>query len=43
MIGVTACVKANTLDECPGAYKDLEKVMEFQKDLVEVVDFEDNN
>lgn len=37
MHGVTAKVGPDTLDESPGAYKDIYEVMELQKDMVEVV------
>ena len=37
MQGVEARKDASVLDEIPGAYKDIEKVMENQKDLVEIV------
>lgn len=37
MQGITALVEAGTLDEAPGAYKNIEEVMELQSDLVEVV------
>jgi tRNA-splicing ligase RtcB len=37
MEGIVANVSENTLDESPMAYKDIFKVMEFQKDLVKVL------
>jgi len=36
-LGVVSTINKNTLDEADGAYKDIEKVMENQKDLVEIV------
>lgn len=38
MDGITAKVEKGTLDESPMAYKDIEKVMEQQSELVEIVD-----
>lgn len=35
--GVECRKDKNVLDEIPGAYKDIKKVMEYQKDLVEIV------
>lgn len=37
MEGITALVENGTLDESPSAYKDIFRVMELQKDLVEIV------
>jgi tRNA-splicing ligase RtcB len=37
MTGITAKVDADTLDEAPGAYKDIQEVMGLQKDLVKVL------
>ena len=37
MLGVTAVDNEKTLDESPGAYKNIFNVMELQKDLVEVL------
>lgn len=37
MQGITAKVDLDTLDEAPGAYKDIYKVMDTQKDLIDVV------
>lgn len=36
-IGVECDIREEVIDEIPGAYKDIDKVMENQKDLVEVV------
>jgi tRNA-splicing ligase RtcB len=36
-VGVECRKDAGVLDEIPGAYKDIDKVMEQQKDLVEIV------
>lgn len=38
MVGITATVKASTIDESPFAYKDIFEVMDLQKELVEVVE-----
>ncbi len=37
MVGVVASVSKNTLDEAPDAYKNIFEVMDFQKELVDVV------
>ena len=37
MQGITALVQEDTLDESPGAYKDIHEVIRLQKDLVEVI------
>lgn len=37
MVGITAKIDKDTLDESPSAYKSIYEVMELQKDLVEVI------
>lgn len=37
MVGITAKVDNRTLDESPHAYKNIDRVMELQKDLVDVI------
>lgn len=39
MAGIVADASQKTLDECPGAYKDIHRVMELQTDLVHVDDY----
>jgi len=39
MQGITSKVKGSTLDEAPGAYKDIFDIMRLQKDLVEITHY----